>query len=43
MRRKELYEISGATSSTAFQFHATRCDRTAKTVPELIAALDSTP
>ncbi len=38
MLRRELYAISGATSSTAFQFHATRCDRVAKVVLERIAA-----
>jgi RNA polymerase sigma-70 factor (ECF subfamily) len=42
MLRKELYAISGATSSTAFQFHATRCDRVAKIVLERIAGSDGT-
>jgi RNA polymerase sigma-70 factor (ECF subfamily) len=42
MLRKELYAISGATSSTAFQFHATRCDSVAKVVLERIADLDPT-
>jgi RNA polymerase sigma-70 factor (ECF subfamily) len=36
MLRKQLYAISGATSTTAFQFHASRCDRVARGVFERI-------
>lgn len=32
MLRKELYARAGATSSAAFQFHASRCDRVAAEV-----------
>jgi RNA polymerase sigma-70 factor, ECF subfamily len=42
MLRKQLYAISGATSSTAFQFHASRCDRVARIVLDRIAALQAT-
>jgi RNA polymerase sigma-70 factor (ECF subfamily) len=37
MLRRELYSISGATSSSAFQFHAPRCDRVAQAVLERIS------
>lgn len=39
MLRRELYAISGATSTTAFQFHAPRCDRVARKVLERIQGL----
>jgi RNA polymerase sigma-70 factor (ECF subfamily) len=37
--RRELFTRAGATSSAAFQFPATRCDRVVKTVFERIAKL----
>ena len=36
--RRELYQRAGATSTAAFQFHATRCDRVVRAVFERIAA-----
>jgi RNA polymerase sigma-70 factor, ECF subfamily len=39
MLRKELYARAGATSSAAFQFHASRCDRVAAGVAEKLGAL----
>lgn len=38
MLRKELYSLSGAASVTAFQFHASRCDRVSQRVMETILA-----
>ncbi len=40
--RRELYARAGAVSSTAFQFHATRCDRVVKNVLERIGTLPLT-
>lgn len=39
MLRKELYARAGATSSAAFQFHASRCDRVAAGVAAKLGAL----
>ncbi len=39
--RKELYARAGATSSAAFQFHATRCDRVVQNVFARLAAATS--
>ena len=39
MLRRELYQRAGATSTAAFQFHATRCDRVVKAVFERIALM----
>jgi RNA polymerase sigma-70 factor (ECF subfamily) len=36
--RRELYQLAGATSASAFQFHAVRCDRVAGAVMQRIAA-----
>ncbi len=38
--RKELYARAGATSSAAFQFHASRCDRIVHNVMARIAEMD---
>lgn len=40
MLRKQLYAISGATSTAAFQFHASRCDRVAKVVLDRINGVE---
>jgi RNA polymerase sigma-70 factor (ECF subfamily) len=40
MLRRDLYSKVGATSSTAFQFHATRCDRVATAVLARISTND---
>jgi len=37
MLRRDLYQRAGATSTAAFQFHASRCDRVVKAVFERIA------
>jgi RNA polymerase sigma-70 factor (ECF subfamily) len=37
--RKQLYQRAGATSSAAFQFHASRCDRVVRNVFARIAQL----
>jgi RNA polymerase sigma-70 factor (ECF subfamily) len=37
--RKSLYQRAGATSSVAFQFHATRCDRVVRNVFARLQAL----
>jgi len=39
MLRRDLYQRAGATSTAAFQFHATRCDRVVRSVFERIAAM----
>jgi RNA polymerase sigma-70 factor (ECF subfamily) len=39
MLRRDLYQRAGATSSIAFQFHATRCNHVVKMVFERIAAI----
>ena len=37
MVRRELYQLAGATSASAFQFHAVRCDRVTGAVMQRIA------
>ncbi|MBV9086032.1 MAG: RNA polymerase sigma factor [Acidobacteriaceae bacterium] len=39
MLRRNLYERAGATSTAAFQFHATRCNRVVKAVFERITGM----
>ena len=41
MLRKELYARAGATSSSAFQFHASRCDRVAAAVAARLQEIDN--